>query len=496
MCGVLGLVNFGKYRDDIVDLAYIGAEELQHRGQESFGIAWSDGRRVRVEKGMGRVDQVFTEELREKIKKDKPLMVLIHVRYSTSGESEIINAQPHYLDPSGGRVAIAVNGDIPNLPQQKAALARKGESFDTKNDAEFNLRKICYFADWKVKNFLGAIREFMATTVGSYSAGLLTKEAMFVFRDPWGNRPFSEGKLDDLCVFASETCALRKIGARIERDVNPGEINTLSLTNGPERIQAVTAPRLAHCSFCEVYFARPDSCLFNDNGKRSKPAGVIRFWLGELLHELYQREADMVVNVPDSGNYATMGLAHASGLPFVLLLVRNPFIPRTFLMPGQAFRELLAHLKYSVIPELVAVILGLNPQGKKIVIRIILVDDSIVRGTTNRWLIKLITRVLEGELSKSLGVTVEVLIDLMITFPRIKSTCHFGIDIKKPRDLIAARQSVAEIRQYLGVNFLGYMTLEGLRKTIAKGDKNPEDYCYGCMTGEYPITKEALNNIV
>jgi len=463
MCGIFGAVA-QKPRKELVDLIYLGLLHVQHRGQDSAGIAYSDRTRVRVEKGMGLVSHVFHQELREKIRADEPLMLTGHVHYSTSGKSSIVNTQPYWLDALEGRQALCSDGGVPNLREQRASLEKNGVEFYTENDAEFLLKKINFLAHKEERNVWKGIAEMMRTTPATYSAALLVRDRLFLFRDPWGNRPLFLGKKEDFTVFASETCALDKIGARVLRSIKPGEIATLYPSGEIESQQIISYPRRAHCVFELIYFARPDSVVFGGE------VGTFRYHLGKRLAHEHSVKADFVAAVPDSGNFAGAGFAKEIGIPFRILLVRNPYILRTFIMPSQEERSYLAEIKYSVMRAAF--------KKRK---RLVLVDDSIVRGTTNRALIKMIREAGAEE------------IHLRISCPPIIGPCHYGIHTPKYEELVAnkitraGKPDIQGIADFLGVDSLGYLSLDGLKKTICEMHKTVDHFCLACFDRNYKV---------
>lgn len=462
MCGIFGIAAF-ESKEELISSMYLGLSEVQHRGQDSTGIAYSDGKKVRVEKGMGLVSTVFTSDLLKKIKADQPKILIGHVRYSTSGESSPVNAQPHWLDTLGGRWALCSNGDVPGLAEQKQSLENKGVDFYTSNDAEFLLKKI-YLLTQEKGSLREGIAEMMKSTCATYSATLLTKDKVYLFRDPWGNRPFVWGEKDNDIFFASETCGLKGLGIDQYKEIEPGEIVTIESSGKIEHTQVINLSEKAHCIFELIYFSRPSSIVFE------RDVRSFRYLLGKQLALEYPAEADFVTPVPDSGVSAASGFKDISGLPYEILLERNRYTPRTFMMPKQAQREALARLKYAVLESVLK-------ENK----RLVLIDDSIVRATTNREVIKTIRKAGAKE------------IHLRISCPPIIGPCCYGISTPTHQELIANRivkegkPDILGIARYLGVDSLGYLSLEGLKEVIRKIGQDPKNFCLACFTQEYKI---------
>ncbi|MBU4369231.1 amidophosphoribosyltransferase [Patescibacteria group bacterium] len=458
MCGVFGIIS-NKSKENLVEIAYLGLLHLQHRGQDAAGLAYNDNGRVRIEKGKGLVNHIFNSVKRREIASHKPWIILGHTRYSTAGADSLINTQPHWIDTLKGRQALASNGDIPNLINEKKILEKQGVEFYTDNDGEFLLKKINFLASNKEGNLLSAIIETMKSTAGSYSAALMVRDQIFIFRDPWGNRPFILGEKNGSIIFTSETCALDGVGAKFVREINPGEVIHINQKGELKSIQAIELKKKAHCIFEHIYFARPDSKIFGQ-----KEVGAFRYRLGKKLAKAYPVKADFVTSVPDSGNFAAIGYSVEAKIPYRILLVRNPYIPRTFIMPGQQNREYLARLKYSVMKEIL-----------KTKNRVILVDDSIVRGTTNKAIIKMMREAGAKE------------IHLRISSPPIINPCHYGINTPTQEELIACSHSIEEIRKFLEVDSLGYLSLEDLKNNVKKNKQKPENFCFACFNKKYPI---------
>jgi len=481
MCGFLGLAG-GDSTRELVEAFSRAMPRIQHRGQESAGASWSNGENVDGHKGMGSVPAVFTKEELERIIKYGAQMIIGHTRYSTSGGSSDVNAQPHWLEDYRGRTAIALNGDVVELAKQKDELKKVGALFRTENDAEFILKKIYHIIDhdrpdWK-EDFIYGIRTMMQTTRATYSGGLLTGPQLYIFRDPHENRPLFIGRRNSLFVAASETCVFKQIGAEVERSVNGGEIISVRPNGEWSSIQAVPRGKCAHCIFEKIYFARPDSIAFGQEicarfrrrlGVKMKQYEIERF--GKST------EVDCACAVPDSGNYFTEGYAVARRILPRYLFVRDPYIARTFIMPGQDSRRTVAIRKYEALDDIAEGIYTadgeeLIPPMKKIVIG----EDSIVRLTT-------LLALIEDKVKKA-GIEE---IHVRISAPPIIAPCYYGIDMKRPEELIAATNSVEEIQKKLGVASLLYLPLAKLDEVIKEGGEDPEDYCRACFSGKYPI---------
>ena len=443
-CGVFGI--FG--HPNAAELTYYGLYALQHRGQESAGIVTSDGRQFRVHKGMGLVSQIFNGEVLHNL---VGTMGIGHTRYSTTGSSHLRNAQPLTVDCARGQIAIAHNGNLTNAAQLREELEAKGSIFQTTVDSEIILHLMA-------QPTLGGHENNLVQTVrrieGAYSLAILTEHELIGVRDPYGFRPLSIGKIGDAWVLASETCALDLIQAKFVRDVEPGEIVIIS-KNGLRSVQAFPEhERRAFCIFEYVYFARPDSTIAGRNVYRT------RVEMGRQLARENPIPADIVVPVPDSGNCAALGYSLESGIPYEMAFVRNHYIGRSFLQPSQLIRDFNVRVKLNLIPELV--------KGK----RVIIVDDSIVRGTTCK------ARV--NNLKEAGAKEVHVL----VRCPAHKHPCVYGIDFPDRSKLMANNYSIDEIRQYLNADSLGYLSPDGMVKATAL-PKN--SFCMACYDGNYPV---------
>lgn len=443
-CGVFGVVAPGQ---DVGRLTYFGLYALQHRGQESAGIAVADGRTIVLHKEMGLVAEVFSEE---RLSGLKGHLAIGHVRYSTTGASHPVNAQPLVFYCGNGMLGLAHNGNLSNGLTLRRELLKEGAVFQTTTDSEVLVNLIARLNGYG--DLPAAIRQCMAKVEGAYSIVLLTEDKVYAARDPYGFRPLCIGRLSSGWVVASESCALDAVGAAFVRDVIPGEILELS----PEGIKThavEAAGRRAHCVFEYIYFARPDSTVDGFN------VGRVRREMGRQLAREFKPPADIVVPVPDSGVAAARGYAEESGLVFEEGLMKNRYVGRTFIQPYQQVRDTGVRLKLNPVREAVA--------GKRIVV----VDDSVVRGTTSCKIVKMLRDAGASE------------IYFCLSSPPIVRSCYYGIDTSD-EELIAARKSVEEICRFIGADGLHYLSLKGLLRVF--GDKAP-DLCVACFSGEYPV---------
>ncbi|MGI9952235.1 amidophosphoribosyltransferase [Moorellaceae bacterium AZ2] len=443
-CGIFGIYGPGM---DVARLTYYGLFALQHRGQESAGIAVSSGSSIEIHKGMGLVAEVFNSSHLKNLKGD---MAIGHVRYSTTGASSLVNAQPLVASIRQGMMAVAHNGNLANAALLRRKLSAEGSVFQTTTDSEVILNLLARYQNQPLPE---GILQCMEELKGAYSLAIMTEKQLFGVRDPYGVRPLCVGKLGQALVLASESCALDAIGAEFIRDVEPGEIVTID-SHGISSLQGPRATRPAHCIFEFIYFARPDSTLDGKN------VYLVRRELGRRLAGECRVEADLVIPVPDSGVAAASGYAEAAGLPLVEGLIKNRYVGRTFIQPTQEMRDLGVRLKLNPIRPLL--------QGR----RIIIIDDSLVRGTTSRHII---------EMLREAGVRE---IHLLIASPPVFHPCYYGIDTSAYGELIAARWPVEKIRRFVGCDTLYYLSLEGLWGAVGQGEGN---YCAACFTGCYPI---------
>ena len=451
-CGVFGI--WAPEVDVAVETFY-GIHTLQHRGQESAGICTTDGRRLSVKTGMGLVAQVFDEESAAEL---EGIAAIGHTRYSTTGASRFRNAQPIVLDDpqTGGQVAIAHNGNVVNAAQVRAELTESGATFETSTDTEVLAKYLLMFggdesdpdAMWETR-FSALMRHIEV----AYSVVLLSPDRLMAARDPYGVRPLCIGQVGGRYVVASETCALDQLGATFLREVRPGELITID-ERGMRSYQAIFPAQPAGCVFEHIYFARPDSILDGQAAWHS------RSQLGVELAREHGVDADVVIGVPDSATAHAIGYSSESGIPYSEGLVKNRYVGRTFISPDQRLRDLGAHLKYNPMPAVLA--------GR----RVIVVDDTIVRGTTTPRIVKLI---------REAGATE---IHMRIAAPPIQHPCHFGVDMATRQELIAARHSVEEIRKHIGADSLGYLSVEGLQRALDLGKTT----CLACFNGDYPVS--------
>ncbi|HET7185625.1 MAG TPA: amidophosphoribosyltransferase [Terriglobales bacterium] len=458
-CGVVAIYG----HPEASTLAYLGLHALQHRGQESAGIAASDGSNIRVHRAMGLVGDIFTAAVLAGL---PGALAIGHTRYSTTGDSALLNAQPIRVDCNKGMIAVAHNGNLVNASDIRARLESEGSIFQTTSDTEVIVHLIAHSREQALPD---AIADALRRIDGAFSLVILTRDRIFAARDPRGFRPLSVGRIpasgtrvNDAVAFASESTAFDLIGATFERDVRPGELVVV----GPEGIQsrfyAPAAPQSA-CIFEHVYFSRPDSFVFGRTVNDSREA------LGRQLAREAPVDADIVVAVPDSGVPAAIGYAAESGLPFRVGLIRSHYVGRTFIEPEQRVRDFGVKLKLNPVRSVLA--------GK----RVVLIDDSIVRGTTSRKIVRLVRNAGARE------------VHMRISCPPTISPCYYGVDTPSKRQLIAANKSVEEIRQFIGGDSLAYVSLEGLKTACGEGEQT--NYCTACYTGEYPTDFVAIDDV-
>jgi amidophosphoribosyltransferase len=450
-CGVFGV--FG--HPNAAELTSLGLFALQHRGQESAGIVACDGRQFREYKRMGLVSQIFTPEILHNLVGHSALG---HTRYSTTGSSHLRNAQPLTGDGKRGQIAVAHNGNLTNASQLREELEERGAIFTTTVDSEIILHLLCQPShDAHENNLLQTVRRLE----GAYSLAILTEDELIGVRDPFGFRPLCLGKLDDGWVLASETCALDLIHAKLEREIAPGEIVIID-KKGPRFLQAFPFhTERAFCIFEYVYFARPDSNIMNRNVYK------VRVQMGRELAREHPLEADIVVPVPDSGNSAALGYSYESGIPYEMAFVRNHYVGRSFLQPSQLIRDFHVRVKLNLITDLV--------RGK----RVIVIDDSIVRGTTSK------ARV--NNLKEAGAKAVHVL----VSCPPHMNPCVYGIDFPDRSKLMAANHSLDEIRQYLDADSVGYLSEAGMVRATGLPANS---FCMACYNGKYPVPYDAKLN--
>ncbi len=442
-CGVVGIAAV----QSAAELASLALHALQHRGQESAGITVADGHRLVTHKRMGLVADVFDEDTTRDLNGD---YAIGHVRYSTSGSSDLLNAQPLQVASHRGTVSIAHNGNLVNAHELRREMELEGSIFSTTSDTEVILHMLARNASDSCED---ALLNLLPRVKGAYSLVLLTRDKLIAVRDPYGFRPLCLGRFQNSYVVASESCAFDIIGAKYLRDVEPGEMVILGDGELVSRKLNMEAPE-KRCVFEHVYFSRPDSTIFGTNVETARRKS------GEILGREAPAEADLVCAVPDSSNTAALGFARATNMPFELALIRNHYVGRTFISPAQKVRDMSVRIKFNPVAEVIA--------GKRVVV----VDDSIVRGTTMRKLVKLI---------RGAGATE---VHLRIASPPVTNPCFYGIDTPVRNELIASSHTVDEIATYLRVDSLAYLSLPGLLEATGEGQK----YCEACFTGNYPVS--------
>ena len=446
-CGVFGV--FG--HPEAANLTYLGLYALQHRGQESAGIVASTGNDLNLHRAMGEVEEIFQPGVLSKLKGSSSIG---HTRYSTAGDKALLNAQPIMIDCNKGKVAVAHNGNLTNAGEWRRKLEHRGSIFQTNSDTEVIVHLI---ARSQARNFPAALGDALNQLEGAYSLLVLTAEELYAVRDPRGFRPLALGKLTapdgrEAWAVASETCAFDLINAQYVREVEPGEMLRISKA-GLEPIHFSPPKPHQFCIFEHVYFSRPDSTVFGRSVNESRER------LGRLLAREHPAEADMIVPIPDSGVPAAIGFSLESGIPFRMGLIRNHYIGRTFIEPSQAIRNFGVKLKLNPVRNLIA--------GK----RVVLVDDSIVRGTTSRKLVRMVREAGAKE------------VHMRISCPPTISPCYYGVDTPTREELIASSNTPEEICRYLGADSLGYLSLPGLRQAV---NDTAGDFCTSCYTGVYP----------
>ncbi len=443
-CGIFGIYG----HPEASNLTYLGLYALQHRGQEGAGICSSDGKQIYYEKALGLVADIFTEK---RLKKLPGHIAIGHNRYSTAGGSFLKNVQPIVATFSLGTIALAHNGNLVNAYELRKQLERDGAIFQSTSDSEVIIHLIAHSRDGSLHERIISATQKIS---GAFSLLLMTEKELIAIRDPYGVRPLSLGIFDGAYVVASETCAFDLIGARYVRDIEPGEMLVIN-EEGLSSSKILYAPRRSFCIFEFIYFSRPDSRIFGGQGVDS-----VRKALGRQLAKESFTEADVVIPVPDSGVPAALGFAEASGIPFNFGLVRNHYVGRTFIEPKQSIRHFGVKIKLNPIRDVL--------EGR----RVIVVDDSIVRGTTSKKIVKML---FEGGGAKE--------VHLKISSPPTIGPCFYGIDTPTRQELIASTHLVEEIKKYITATSLQYLSLEGLLSTV----KNPQDFCTACFDCKYPI---------
>ena len=448
-CGVVAIFA----HPEAEKLAYLGLHALQHRGQESAGIVSSDGMSSRVHKAMGLVADIFTPEVLAEM---RGTLAIGHTRYSTAGDSALLNAQPILVQSNKGAIAVAHNGNLVNALRIRARLESQGSIFQTNSDTEVIVHLIALSKEHTLPE---AMADALRRVEGAFSLVMMSNDRIFAARDPRGFRPLAMGRISapdqkhDTIVFASETCAFDLIGAEYVREVKPGELIVVGPEGMTSRFYSTAAPQ-SSCIFEHVYFSRPDSMVFG------RAVQTSREQLGRQLAIEAPVDADLVVPVPDSGVTAAMGYSAESGIPFRFALIRNHYVGRTFIEPSQSVRDFGVKLKLNPVRSLL--------EGK----RVVLIDDSIVRGTTSRKIVRMIRNAGAKE------------VHMRISCPPTISPCFYGVDTPSKKQLIAANKSVEEIRDYIGADSLAYLSVTGLKKACGEGEGL--SYCSACYTGKYP----------
>jgi amidophosphoribosyltransferase len=444
-CGVFGVYAPGM---DVARLTYFSLYALQHRGQESAGIAASDGNEIRVHTRMGLVNTAFSEENLQSLTGH---IAIGHTRYSTTGSSQPENAGPMVARSHFGTVAVAHNGNLVNSDILRRELQESGVEFRTTTDSEV--------LTWRIAlNFgpdiVSRIKQAMSRFVGAYSLAVLLPDALVGVRDPHGIRPLCLGRVEDGWVLSSETCAFQTIGATFERELEPGEIVVIDENGVTSYLPEDSRKREAMCIFETIYFARPDSFMMGDR------LHLTRQRMGAELYREHPVDADVVIPLPDSAVPAAIGFARESGIQYAEALIKNRYIGRTFIQPDQRLREQGVQLKFNALPEVL--------EGK----RVALIDDTIVRGTTSKPIVDLL---------RNNGATE---VHMRVHAPPIKWPCYLGVDMARRSELIAAHLSVDEIGEKIGADSIGYLSLDGLLRAIDAGNHR---FCTGCLTGQYPV---------
>ena len=446
-CGVFGISAPGL---DIARLTYFAIYALQHRGQEAAGIATCDGKTAHIHKGLGLVSQVFNEDNLHHLQGH---LGIGHTRYSTTGAPRLNNTQPYILETLDGPLAIGHNGNLVNAPKLRRELLERGVGLSTSTDSEL----IIHLLAGARGTWLQRIRQMMTIAEGAYSLTILTRDAIYGVRDPWGLRPLVLGEFENGLAIASESCAFATIGARAVREIEPGEIVRIN-QEGYEIVQGVPAEKKAFCTFEQIYFARPDSILGGRLVHRVRQA------LGRQLAREAPAEADIVVPVPDSGTPHAIGYAQESGIAYSEGLIKSRYIGRTFIQPTDRQRKVGVAMKFNPLPD--------NLKGQ----RVVLVDDSIVRGNTSGPLVQLLRNAGAAE------------VHMRVACPPIRFPCFMGVDMASQSELIAAHKNLDEIKVYIGVESLSYLSVEGMMSTLQAED----GYCNACFTGAYPFETPML----
>lgn len=450
-CGVVGIYG----HEEAANLAYLGLHALQHRGQEGAGIVACDGERMRAFRGLGLVGELFGPEELEKLSGHSAIG---HVRYSTSGESNLRNVQPFVVRYGGGQVSIAHNGNLTNAARLREELEGRGSIFASSSDTEVILHLLATSGQG---TFINRLVDALLQVEGAYSLVLQTEDMLVAVRDPHGFRPLVMGRVGDAVVFASETTALDLIGGTYEREVEPGEMCIVEAGGRVTTLSPFPRRERKACVFEHIYFARPNSKVFG------LPVYDSRFSFGRALARAHKVEADLVIPVPDSGTPAALGFAFESGLPFKQGLIRSHYVGRTFIEPSQQIRDFGVKLKLSPVRSVI--------EGKRLVV----VDDSIVRGTTSKKIVRVLRESGAAE------------VHLRISSPPIKASCFYGVDTPTREELIAYRLDLEETCAYIGADSLGYLSLEDMHAELGRA---PDTWCDACFSGDYPVSPDALGS--
>lgn len=443
MCGIFGVYP----HKQAAEITSLGLYALQHRGEESAGIITRNGSKVYLHKSQGLVSDVFNEETLKGLRGE---MGIGHVRYSTTGTSNIKNTQPFYTKSRIGDIAIAHNGNLINAQELRNSMEDKGALFQTTMDSEVIVHLLAHSP---TKDYKEAMAWSLAQLKGAYSVVMMFNDILVGARDIFGFRPLCLGKLNDAYVLASETCALDLVGAQYLRDVEPGEIVFIH-KDKIESTKPLGEARSRHCIFEYIYFARPDSNIFNHN------VYLARNRLGRQMAKEFPQAADLVMPIPDSGVYAALGFSQASGIPFEIGMIRNHYIGRTFIQPKQITRDFRVRIKLNPLKDVLS--------GK----RVIVIEDSIVRGTTSKARVKTLRQAGAKE------------IHMRVSCPPLKYPCFYGIDFPTKKELIAAKHSIDWIKDFIGVDSLEYLSLEGMLNAMPLAKEN---FCTACFNGDYPI---------
>ncbi|HEU4365389.1 MAG TPA: amidophosphoribosyltransferase [Candidatus Krumholzibacteria bacterium] len=441
-CGVFGI--FGSA--DAAESAFLGLYALQHRGQEGAGIVSTDGERMYEHKGVGLVAQVFDGD---SIARLKGRIAIGHNRYSTTGQPGTANLQPILVDCKVGKLALAHNGNLVNARELRSEMEAAGSIFNTTMDSEVILHLIARSREASLDRI---VIDAVGQLRGAFSLLLLTRESLIAVRDPQSFRPLCLGRLGDATIITSESCALDIIGAEYVREIEPGELVIVD-ERGIRSRKAFEPQQQAKCIFEFIYFSRPDSKVFGENVDK------VRRKLGTVLAQKHPVDADIVISVPDSSNTSSLGFAREANIPFEIGLIRNHYVGRTFIQPSQSLRDGTVRLKFNTVDGVL--------KGKRVAV----VDDSIVRGSTMKKLVAMLHKAGVKE------------VHLRIASPPVKFPCFYGIDMPSRSELVASSASAEEIRRYLGVDSLEYLTIEDLRSVVA----DPDNFCKACFSGEYPV---------